>query len=363
MRRWAVTKLPLEVRAVLGQLLPLYQEDRERWPLWTYDRTKPAEGGVGVSRSDVKASSDRSPVIPAKLPEALQTSHTWSAADSWATRLQFAPRHVVWSILEGLPRRTNPPGREILLEFSHRSLAVQARIAGAFAATDCPMIPETPKVIRIPDNWKRNAHLDARDRQDLLTALEFAFLWGWHGDSVGVSGVRSGLDHIIEAHHQSAREERDEGWEDPAEASRHILRHLLQRIGLWPALEGGGGLPISDGRLVQLVDEAEYIAERIRTWEPGEGFQLKVWSLSPADGQAERELRKAKMDRGLPPPEEVRHLSLELRFPYLTSDEIAMAADESRTANRTARRLVAGRLRRAPSTVENLLSKARSSLS
>lgn len=356
--------LPQAVRAVLHDLLPLYQGDRKRWPLWTYDRTKPAEGGIGVEGSDVQAaassSGDAPSVDPSGIPEALQPHLTWSGADSWATRLQFAPRYIVRRVLsdEG---GGNLPVHERPVYYFDRSPGAQARIAAVFSAMACPTIPDSPDVVEIPDNWTRHSQLDSRDRQDLRQSLEFVLHWRWYGESVGVSGVRSGLDHIIEAHHQSARDQTDEGWEDPAEASRLIVQKLLERLGLWPDLKGGSGLPISGARLVQLVEEAEGVVEHVRDWRPTDEFQVKVWDLLPAEDAADRELRRAKMERGRQPPKEVRDLACSLRFPFLTRDEIGTSQDESLTAKLAARDLVAGRLKRAPRTVENLLSRAQPS--
>lgn len=355
-----MTELPREVHDVLRQLLPLYQEDRKRWPLWTYRRATP-EGTITSDQlaSLVESSGGTWSGDPTCLPETVDGMSTWAGQGtdsrelrwSWAARLRWSAMLPINSVVSDLDRLAQASGLKLVLplgstqvgetwthsEDSERDVPVgfapgtspvllrrgdefvpvkvplrlQARTAGAFSVTEADGVPDVPANVELPIMYLARGFLDDHDFEELLSAIGAALLRGTP------PRLSKFLRRIEEVAKQKA--DRPEGWTElDKEDFDPLAGDVFRDAGLLPNTQGGSGDKIREPLLGRLRNEAEEIVSEVRGWkldEEGPEYSEAVSTILRSDGCDQSPRAQTK-------------LGLQLRFPFLTLPEMQLVRGE-----------------------------------
>ncbi len=358
---------------VLALLLKEYGQDRQRWPLWTYER-----------RQDLLADGDASwlgqPWVErirwsGLLPLMDVCRALDNAVKGAGGQLRtFKPHQPLVGWLKPLDDGVDLELRSARREPGHAKLpvstlvpvALRMRTAALFALTAHPVPPSQVSDIPVPRGWSLvRLPLDDKDRSDLGASVIHAMSrLGQLGDSPEGSPQLSLFLRCLD--YEATSGQRRTSRKSRAKLRRSLERELSRRMGLLPDRTGGRRVILEKGMLRQLLTEAREIVSEVREWKPSEGLLDR---LAEADDQVGADLDDELKDdlewarwraSGSPQRPELRgDLARVLRFPFLTWKEIASAMDgsvEKRIALEWVRRRLASNV--AAKTLENLAAGA-----
>lgn len=325
-------KLAPEVAALLTGLLPVYAEDRARWPLWTYARSPSAFGGW-----------------------------TWRGCKSWPDRFRWSQRLPLLAILRGVISSAenagvklvgfSPHQRQITTTqgFAEIALPHHARIAALFAATAHPVPPSSVADFRITERWSLNGWMDDEDNEQLGRHLVGTLLHPRRDPLLGrflrvaqMAGLKP--------------DDRAPG-SDPTAEGRKLAVELVQKSGLLPDRKGARRIALSVEWLKELHPEAAEIAEEARKWVPTATQQRVAEEIVEAATVVPIEQERRRRETPTEAADRIHKAAIQLRLPFLLPDELETILNEP-DARRAARRLVQGRLTAEieTKTLQNLLS-------
>lgn len=375
--------LPKGADKILDTLLPLYQQNREKWPLWTYrrDSAPPGEEEFGE-------------MFRATGEYKLEEQNTWHGCRSWAVRLQWAPAPLVHDVREQLSQYRPNTDREELRreadkEDSNRTLPIPQELQLQWAAISAQTRPEVPAkpndTVRVSVGGRGGLdHFDTQrlgcrlvqtltrtgriplfeSKQSKKVVRDFGEWEQWKGTPLLVRMVWE-------------RTGRNEGRGDVRE---QLALELCERAGLLPNLASGSRRLLGDTRLLALYEEGLEIVEAVRDWSPAHSWLSGYIGLvddEPRRASRREVERLRRWDDTDPLPALVDQCTpaleaLLLRFPFLRRTEIQQVVLDLKTPERrlrytteqAARRLLLHRLPQLDpeaddSYLQNQLSQAR----
>ena len=300
------TELPPSVREFLAYYLPLYAESRERWPLWTYERT-----------------------FPHLLPDGRSTWH-WSGG--WADRMAWSPARLYQPVYEALTARVEKAGGAIVswqpgqsgtfvekltnknrvssggkegteavgwLTLPYLFLALVAAISAQTATS----IPETPEQIEFDDFWF-NEGLGHLDGDELARSLFYELVTSrnWKSDvlpqqlseriydedirklELGVGHSTSLLSRMLSYQLRAVSHQGALGPEEQKREKTRLAFALLDAVGLLPDRQSGGRKYVLDKLVIlRLYEEAVEIVDDVRSWRPDQELMNRLVAVTDAD--------------------------------------------------------------------------------
>lgn len=159
----SLLELPSDAEEAVGHLLDRYREDRDRWPLWTYERRDPAF-------HDIKASWIGQPWV-----ERLMWSGVLPLRDTWRA-LRIAVRKAGGELIAFDPSKSSVawlkggvgPDPEHTPVTARVPVLLRMRHVALFASTADPRPPNKMTDVRLPGRWSvTRLPLDEKDRRDL----------------------------------------------------------------------------------------------------------------------------------------------------------------------------------------------------
>ena len=343
------------VQDLVAEYLPGYQEARERWPLWTYERGRRAAGS------------------------------TWRGAGSWPDRLRWSQRIPLLAIRADVIASFRNAGVEPFGFFPHQAhVAVgindqpagrgeivplhRARIATLFAVTAHPAPPETVKQIRIPDKWTQRQWLDDVDYHQLAEQLVVSLF-----EPADLPLLRRFLELADQAGKKTRRKLgrklankagkkrsklRKPGRKLSAEGSR-LSEELARSAGLLPGRRGPQRNVIAQARMEQLELEATEIVKHAHSWCPSDAELGAVRAAYQAAEIVTTEQDRRRHESQEEQENRLARMSTQLHLPFLTPFELETIARGGSNPRSVALKLI--RLRMVADismkTLQNLLPR------